>query len=147
MTPPHVIIYTDGGCDPNPGRGGWAALLLCGELEKELLGSAPETTNNRMELTAAIEALRALHYPSVVDLYTDSQYLMRGITEWMPKWLAKNWRGSNGPVLNKDLWQALLAETSRHTIKWHWVKGHSTDRYNQRVDELVQKARSAGNRL
>ena len=147
MTPPHVIIYTDGGCDPNPGRGGWAALLLCGELEKELLGSAPETTNNRMELTAAIEALRALHYPSVVDLYTDSQYLMRGITEWMPKWLAKNWRGSNGPVLNKDLWQALLAETSRHTIKWHWVKGHSTDRYNQRVDELVQKARSVGNRL
>jgi len=141
MTPPRVIIYTDGGCDPNPGRGGWAALLLCGELEKELLGSAPETTNNRMELTAAIEALRALNHPSTVDLYTDSQYLMRGITEWMPKWLAKNWRGSNGPVLNKDLWQALLAETSRHTIKWHWVKGHSSDKYNQRVDELVQKAR------
>ena len=142
MTSPHVVIYTDGGCDPNPGRGGWAALLLADGLEKELLGSAPVTTNNRMELTAAIEALRALKHPSVVDLYTDSQYLMRGITEWMPKWLVKNWRGSNGPVLNKDLWQALLAETSRHTIKWHWVKGHSTDRYNQRVDELVQKARA-----
>ena len=147
MTSPHVIIYTDGGCDPNPGRGGWAALLLADGLEKELLGSAPVTTNNRMELTAAIEALHALHHPSMVDLYTDSQYLMRGITEWMPKWLAKNWRGSNGPVLNKDLWQALLAETSRHMIRWHWVKGHSTDRYNQRVDELVQKARAAGNRL
>ena len=141
MTPPRVIIYTDGGCDPNPGRGGWAALLLAKGLEKELLGSEPVTTNNRMELTAAIEALRALHHPSVVDLYTDSQYLMRGITEWMPKWLAKNWRGSNGPVLNKDLWQDLLAETSRHTIKWHWVKGHSTDKHNLRVDELVQKAR------
>lgn len=141
MTSPRVIIYTDGGCDPNPGRGGWAALLLSGGLEKELLGSASMSTNNRMELTAAIEALRALNHPSLVDLYTDSQYLMRGITEWMPKWLAKNWRGSNGPVLNKDLWQALLAETSRHTIKWHWVKGHSSDKYNQRVDELVQKAR------
>jgi ribonuclease HI len=141
MTSPRVIIYTDGGCDPNPGRGGWAALLLSGGLEKELLGSTPVSTNNRMELTAAIEALRALNHPSLVDLYTDSQYLMRGITEWMPKWLAKNWRGSNGPVLNKDLWQALLAETSRHTIKWHWVKGHSSDKYNQRVDELVQKAR------
>jgi len=147
MTSPHVIIYTDGGCDPNPGRGGWAALLLADGLEKELLGCAPVTTNNRMELTAAIEALRALKHPSVVDLYTDSQYLMRGITEWMPKWLVKNWRGSNGPVLNKDLWQALLVETARHKIKWHWVKGHSTDRYNQRVDELVQKARAAGNRL
>ena len=147
MTSPHVVIYTDGGCDPNPGRGGWAALLLADGLEKELLGSAPVTTNNRMELTAAIEALRALKHPSVVDLYTDSQYLMRGITEWMPKWLVKNWRGSNGPVLNKDLWQALLVETARHKIKWHWVKGHSTDRYNQRVDELVQKARAAGNRL
>lgn len=141
MTSPRVIIYTDGGCDPNPGRGGWAALILTDGLEKELLGSAPVTTNNRMELTAAIEALHALPQPSTVDLYTDSQYLMRGITEWMPKWLVKNWRGSNGPVLNKDLWQALLAVTSRHTIKWHWVKGHSTDRYNQRVDELVQKAR------
>ncbi len=147
MTPPCVIIYTDGGCDPNPGKGGWAALLLADGLEKELLGSAPVTTNNRMELTAAIEALRALRHPSTVDLYTDSQYLMRGITEWMPKWLAKNWRGSSGPVLNKDLWQALLAETSRHTIKWHWVKGHSNDRFNQRVDELVQKARAEGNRL
>lgn len=141
MTPPRVIIYTDGGCDPNPGRGGWAALLLADGMEKELLGSAPVTTNNRMELTAAIEALRALTHPSTVDLYTDSQYLMRGITEWMPKWLIRNWRGSSGPVLNKDLWQALLAETSRHTIKWHWVKGHSTDRHNQRVDDLVQKAR------
>ena len=143
MTPPRVIIYTDGGCDPNPGRGGWAALLLADGLEKELLGSAPVTTNNRMELTAAIEALRALAHPCTVDLYTDSQYLMRGITEWMPKWLAKNWRGSNGPVLNQDLWKALLAAAKPHQITWRWVKGHSGNRFNTRVDWLVKQARRA----
>lgn len=136
-----VTIYTDGGCDPNPGKGAWAALIIIDGVEKEISGWNAETTNNRMELTAAIEALRSLREASVVDLYTDSQYLMRGITEWMTKWLAKNWRGSSGPVLNKEFWQALLAETSRHKINWHWVKGHSTNRYNQRVDDLVQKAR------
>jgi ribonuclease HI len=141
MTPDHVTIYTDGGSDPNPGRGSWAALVIIDGKETELSGAEPATTNNRMELTAAIKALRSLKASSQVDLYTDSIYLMKGITEWMPKWLAKNWRGSSGPVLNKDLWQALLAETARHSIKWHWVKGHSTNRYNQRVDAMVQKAR------
>ncbi len=141
MTPDHVTIYTDGGCDPNPGRGAWAALVIIDGKEIELSGAEPATTNNRMELTAAIKALRSLKESRLVDLYTDSVYLMKGITEWMPKWLAKNWRGSSGPVLNKELWQELLAETARHSIRWHWVKGHSTNRYNQRVDALVQKAR------
>lgn len=142
MTANHVVIYTDGGCDPNPGRGAWAALIMIDGKENELSGAEPFTTNNRMELTAAIHALRFLKTYSQVDLFTDSTYLMKGITEWMPKWLAKNWRGSSGPVLNKELWQELLSETARHTIKWHWVKGHSTNRYNKRVDELVQRARS-----
>ena len=142
MTANHVVIYTDGGCDPNPGRGAWAALIMVDGKENELCGAEPSTTNNRMELTAAIHALRFLKTSSQVDLFTDSTYLMKGITEWMPKWLAKNWRGSNGPVLNKELWQELLSETARHTIKWHWVKGHSTNRYNKRVDELVQRTRS-----
>jgi ribonuclease HI len=141
MTSDRVIIYTDGGCDPNPGRGGWAALVIIDGKETELSGAEPATTNNRMELTAAIKALRSLKQSSQVDLVTDSIYLMKGITEWMPKWLAKNWRGSSGPVLNKDLWQSLLTETARHSIEWHWVKGHSNNRYNQRVDALVQKAR------
>jgi len=141
MTTSQVIIYTDGGCDPNPGRGAWAALIIIDGKETELSGAEPASTNNRMELTAAIEALRSLKTLSQVDLYTDSTYVMKGMTEWMTKWLARNWRGSAGPVLNKDLWQALLTETARHKIKWHWVKGHSTNRYNQRVDVLVQKAR------
>jgi ribonuclease HI len=141
MTVNHVTIYTDGGCDPNPGSGAWAALVIIDGKEIELSGAEPATTNNRMELTAAIKALRSLKESSLVELFTDSIYLMKGITEWMPKWLAKNWRGSSGPVLNKELWQALLVETARHSIKWHWVKGHSTNRNNQRVDALVQKAR------
>jgi ribonuclease HI len=142
MTFSHVTIYTDGGCDPNPGRGAWAALVIQAGNEVELSGADPASTNNRMELTAAIEALRSLKSPCEVDLYTDSIYLMKGITEWMPKWLAKNWRGSSGPVLNKDLWQMLLTAIGNHKVSWHWVKGHSTNRYNQRVDALVQKARS-----
>lgn len=142
MTTEHVTIYTDGGCDPNPGRGGWAALLMDAQGHETVLsGADPHTTNNRMELTAAIEALRALKAPMTVDLYTDSTYLMKGITEWMPKWLAKNWRGSSGPVLNVDLWKKLLVETERHSVNWHWVKGHAGNRYNQRADTLVHAAR------
>ena len=143
MRTPHVTIYTDGGCDPNPGRGAWAALIIADGKVSEFSGADVQTTNNRMELTAAIQALRSVKEGSEVDLYTDSTYLMKGMTEWMPKWLAKKWRGSSGPVLNKDLWQVLNVETARHKVKWHWVKGHSTNRYNQRVDLLVQKARNS----
>jgi len=134
----HVVIYTDGGCDPNPGVGGWGAILLHGKHKKELSGGAPESTNNRMEMTAAIEALRALKRPCTVALHTDSQYLQKGITEWMPSWKRKNWKKSDGkPVLNKDLWQALEAEVARHTVKWHWLKGHAGNEYNERCDELA----------
>ena len=141
-TSQEVIIYTDGGCDPNPGPGGWAALILVDGKKKELSGAEPQTTNNRMELTAAIKALLSLPAPSKVLLYTDSQYLQRGITEWMPKWLLKNWRGSSGPVLNVDLWKALLEAMKPHQVRWQWVKGHSGNTYNTRVDALVHQARS-----
>jgi ribonuclease HI len=137
----YIIIYTDGGCDPNPGPGAWAALILDGSLKAEISGSDPETTNNRMELTAAIESLKRLSEPANVTLYTDSQYLQRGIEEWMPKWLAKNWRGSSGPVANQDLWKELLAAAKPHQVKWEWVRGHAGNQYNNRVDWLVRQAR------
>jgi ribonuclease HI len=134
------MIYTDGACDPNPGPGGWAALLLFGDHEKILTGSAPETTNNRMELTAAIAALEALKRPCRIDFYTDSEYLRRGITEWMPNWRARNWRRKEGALANVDLWQALDAAIQQHSINWHWVRGHAGDRNNQRVDRLARQA-------
>jgi ribonuclease HI len=136
-----VEIYTDGGCDPNPGPGAWAALLLAGENKKEISGFDPETTNNRMELTAAIQALRNLKTPVQVKIYTDSQYLQRGIEEWMPKWLAKNWRGSSGPVANQDLWKELLEAMRPHKVQWQWVRGHAGNVHNTRVDWLVHQAR------
>jgi ribonuclease HI len=136
-----TIIYTDGGCDPNPGPGGWAALLIYGEARKELSGFDPQTTNNRMELTAAIQALQALKKTANVRLYTDSQYLQRGIEEWMPGWLRKNWRGSSGPVANQDLWKELLAAMAPHQVKWEWVRGHAGNPNNERVDWLVHQAR------
>ncbi len=136
----HVTIYTDGACDPNPGPGGWAALLLFDSQEQILTGSEVETTNNRMELTAAIQALKALKKPSQVDFYTDSQYLKRGITEWMPNWRARNWRRKGGKLANVDLWQALDEAIQTHQISWHWVKGHAGDRQNQRVDHLARKS-------
>jgi len=145
---PQVTIYTDGGCDPNPGPGGWAALLMFrradGSLhERELCGAEPDTTNNRMELTAAIEALRALNKPCAVTLHTDSEYLKKGITEWMAGWIKKGWRTSQKkPVKNQDLWEALHAETQRHTMDWQWVKGHAGDQHNERVDRLVARARA-----
>jgi ribonuclease HI len=144
MTRPAVTIYTDGGCDPNPGVGGWGALIIIGEKKKEMSGYDPHSTNNRMELTAAIEALNSLSEPSHVTLYTDSQYLQRGIDEWMPKWLARNWRGSKGPVLNQDLWKALLAAAKPHQVTWRWLKGHSGNVHNSRVDLLVRQARRSG---
>lgn len=142
MTQPVITIYTDGGCDPNPGRGGWAALIQNNGKTIELSGCEPESTNNRMELTAAIRALNTLKEPSKVFLHTDSTYLQKGITEWMPGWLKKNWRGSNGPVLNQDLWKDLLTAAKPHQVTWMWVKGHSGNRFNTRVDALVHQARN-----
>jgi ribonuclease HI len=137
---PRVTIYTDGACDPNPGPGGWAVLLLFDRREKILSGSEPETTNNRMELTAAIQALQALKGPSQVDFFTDSQYLRLGITEWMPNWRARSWRRKGGKLANVDLWQSLDQAIQEHQINWRWVRGHSGDRYNQRVDYLAREA-------
>jgi ribonuclease HI len=136
-----VLIYTDGGCDPNPGPGGWGALIIIAGKRHELSGADPESTNNRMELTAAINALRSLETPGKVNLFTDSQYVQKGIEEWMPKWLAKNWRGSNGPVANQDLWKELLEVSKPHNISWHWLRGHSGNVYNERVDWLCRNAR------
>jgi len=138
---PRITIYTDGGCDPNPGPGGWAVVILSPEGTREFSGADPETTNNRMELTAAIQSLNSVHTPSEIMLFTDSQYLKRGIEEWMPRWLAKNWRGKSGPVANQDLWKALLAAAKPHTITWHWLRGHTGDTHNSRADWLVRQAR------
>ena len=142
MTKPHVRIYTDGGSKPNPGPGGWAALLLFGEHRKELSGGEPKTTNNRMELTAAIEALEALRQPCEVDLYTDSTYLKNGITRWLYGWVKNGWQtASRQPVKNQDLWRRLHEATQRHDITWHWLKSHAGDEHNERVDELATAAR------
>lgn len=137
---PHVTIFSDGACDPNPGPGGWAALLRSGDQEKELAGSETQTTNNRMELTAAVEALQALKRPCQVDFYTDSEYLQRGITEWLPGWRRRNWRRKGGALANVDLWQALDAAMQPHQIRWHWVRGHAGNRDNERVDQLARRA-------
>ena len=136
-----VVIYTDGACLGNPGPGGWAALLIAGEHEKELQGADKQTTNNRMELQAAISALEALKRPSRVRLYTDSTYVKSGITEWIKGWQAKGWRGANNrPVKNVDLWKKLLVQVDVHTVDWRWVKGHSGDPLNERVDDLARSA-------
>lgn len=140
-TPNEVIIYTDGGADPNPGYGGWAAVLQFGPHEKELTGNAANVTNNRMELQAALSALQALTRPCQVRFYTDSQYLQRGITEWMDGWAAQNWRKKGQLIPNADLWQKLRVETKRHEIDWHWVKGHAGNELNERVDQLATAAR------
>jgi len=137
---PNVTIYTDGACEPNPGPGGWAALLLFGKQEKDLSGAEPLTTNNRMELTAAVQALGALSQPCRVAFYTDSEYLRRGITEWLPDWRKRGWKRKSGKLANIDLWQALEACLKEHDITWHWVRGHAGDRLNQRVDSLARKA-------
>jgi ribonuclease HI len=130
---PEVIIYTDGACDPNPGPGGWAALLRFGDHEKELTGANPDTTNNRMELQAVIAALDALKRPCRVRLHTDSEYVQKGVTEWMARWKAKGWK----KVANRDLWEALDASQQRHQIEWEWVRGHAGDPLNERVDRLA----------
>ena len=136
-----VVIYTDGACRGNPGPGGWGAVLTAGEHVKEISGAEPDTTNNRMELTAAIRALKALNRHCQVRLYTDSQYVRTGVTEWLEQWKARDWRtASRKPVKNIDLWQALDAELSRHTIEWHWVKGHAGIPGNEHADRLANEA-------
>jgi len=139
-----VRIYTDGACSGNPGPGGWGALLAYGDVEKELSGGADETTNNRMELTAAIEALEALKRPCTVDLYTDSTYVKSGITEWIHQWKERNWRtAAKKPVKNADLWQKLEQAIARHDVTWHWVKGHAGHPENERADELARAGMAA----
>jgi ribonuclease HI len=136
-----VEIYTDGACRGNPGPGGWGAILRSGEHERELKGSEPLTTNNRMELTAAIRALAALKRGCDVVLYTDSQYVRKGILEWMAQWKLRDWRTADKkPVKNVDLWQALEREIARHKIEWHWVKGHAGVPGNERADRLANEA-------
>lgn len=137
----NVVIYSDGGADPNPGIGGWAAILRFGQHEKVLKGNDPEATNNRMELTAAIRALQALKRPCDITFYTDSEYLRKGITEWIDEWAAKGWQRKGKEIPNVDLWQELWPLVKTHQIEWHWVKGHSGDKYNERVDELARQAR------
>ena len=136
MTP--VEIYTDGACRGNPGPGGWGAILRTGSVEKELYGGEQDTTNNRMELTAAIQALTALTRPCRVNLYTDSQYVRLGITEWLKNWKLKGWKtAGRKPVKNRDLWQELDHQTTRHQVHWIWVKGHNGDEGNERADALA----------
>lgn len=136
-----VEIHTDGSCLGNPGPGGWAAVLRYQGRERELSGGEALTTNNRMELMAAIMALEALSEPCHGSLQTDSQYVRQGITEWMANWVRRNWKTAGGdPVKNRDLWERLHAATQRHTIEWRWVKGHSGDPDNERVDLLAREA-------
>ncbi len=135
-----VIIYTDGGCKGNPGPGGWGVLMMYNGRERELWGGEPHTTNNRMELMAAIAALETLKRPCRVELYTDSQYLRNGITTWIGGWKARGWKtAQNDPVKNVDLWQRLDEAQRRHKVSWHWVRGHSGHPENERVDGLAQR--------
>jgi ribonuclease HI len=136
-----VEIYTDGACRGNPGPGGWGALLTAGEHVKELSGADPLTTNNRMELTAVIRALEALKRPSELRIFTDSEYVRRGITEWMPSWKARGWKTADRkPVKNQDLWERLDTLAAGHQIEWRWVRGHSGIPGNERVDQLANEA-------
>jgi ribonuclease HI len=136
-----VQIYTDGACRGNPGPGGWAALLIAGNTRKELSGVETATTNNRMELMAAIFGLGALKRRCAVDLYTDSKYVLQGITAWLPQWKAKGWRtASRKPVRNQDLWERLDQAVSAQDVEWHWVKGHSGEADNEHVDRLANRA-------
>ena len=139
-TRPKVVIHTDGACSGNPGPGGWGVILESGSRRKELKGGEALTTNNRMELTAAIEALEVLKAPSEVDLYTDSNYLRDGITSWIKGWKKNGWRTADRkPVKNAELWERLERAASRHTVRWHWVKGHVGHDANERADELARE--------
>ena len=162
---PKVTIYSDGGCSPNPGFGAWATLLMFkhenGEVaEKEIAGYDPQTTNSRMELIAAIEALESLKIPCIINFYTDSTYLKNGVTKWLKNWVKNNWRTApyqymkdgnvhkveSRPIENQDLWKRLDKAIQKHHITWHWVKGHADDMYNKRVDELVNQTRDNAKR-
>ena len=139
-----VTIFTDGSCRGNPGPGGWGAILISGEKEREIWGGEGATTNNRMELTAAIEALTALTRPCRVELHTDSQYVKNGITEWLRLWKARGWRTySKGAVKNEDLWRRLDEAAGRHQIDWRWVKGHAGHPLNERADALARRGMEA----
>lgn len=136
----HVTAYTDGACRGNPGPGGWGVVLSFEDSVRELSGGETKTTNNRMELTAAIRALEALKSPCRVDIYTDSTYVQNGITEWLPNWRRRNWRtAAKKPVKNKDLWQRLDALAGEHDVHWHWVRGHSGHAGNERADALANR--------
>lgn len=146
-TQDQVIIYSDGGCKPNPGRGGWAALLIWGDQQKEISGGEANTTNNRMELTAAVSALEALKRACRIEFYTDSEYLKNGISQWISGWKRNGWKTSKGdPVLNQDLWMRLDELTRQHRITWKWTRGHAGNRYNERVDQLATEARNRRSR-
>lgn len=135
---PGVVIYTDGACSGNPGPGGWGALLMFGGKTKEICGGEPATTNNRMELMAAIQALESLNRPCQVELHTDSQYVMKGISEWIHAWKRRSWRtADNKPVKNDDLWRRLDEARLRHEVQWRWVKGHAGHEHNERADALA----------
>ena len=137
---PHVVVHTDGACSGNPGPGGWGAILAFGDREKELKGGEANTTNNRMELMAAISALEALKRPCRVDLHTDSQYLRNGVMSWLANWKRNGWRTADKkPVKNADLWRRLTEAMSRHEVTWLWVKGHAGDPGNERADELARR--------
>ena len=139
-----VEAWTDGGAKPNPGPGGWGAVLRYGTVERELSGAEPQTTNNRMELTAACAALEALTRRCKVVVHTDSEYVRNGITRWHTGWVRRNWRNAAGdPVANMDLWRRLLAAAAAHEVEWRWVRGHSGDAMNERADRLATAAREA----
>jgi ribonuclease HI len=136
-----VDLYTDGACRGNPGPGGWGALLIAGDARREMMGAELLTTNNRMELTGAIEGLNALKRRCAVRLFTDSKYVLQGLTEWLPDWKARGWRtAAKKPVKNQDLWEKLDAAVQNHEVEWHWVRGHSGNEGNVRVDLLANMA-------
>lgn len=137
---PQVVIYTDGACSGNPGPGGWGAVMISGEHVKDICGGEPDSTNNRMELMAAIQALEALKKPCKVELHTDSTYVMKGISEWIHGWKKRGWKtADNKPVKNDDLWRRLDLARSRHEVSWKWVKGHAGHELNERADALARK--------
>lgn len=135
----NVTIYTDGACSRNPGKGGWAALLKCNNVEKEIYGAEENTTNNRMELMATINALEILKEPCCVEIFTDSKYVKDGITKWIAGWLKNNWKNAaKKPVKNKELWKRLLNVSKKHEITWNWIEGHAGHEFNERVDQLAR---------